>query len=266
MIADLVNIENSEEKNLLIRALDYIINARVQITDRYGFKNYLKEQGNIYFLDNDVTVFSNYPEVIYVSNPLVTERTSLEDLVEITQLTEDKNLVKKFCKDPSGESELLSKMHYRTLIILLEKIQELRVRDEKALTHREKEAIKEIMKRIGRNLVAISGGVVIHNMYSNEYTGLGYNVTIQEIKPTGLIRVFHPDTKTWTYVETKEEEERYINHLKKLHKSKRDIVWEINPYDVYGFRDRDGKFKIRRKQLQVRELPRDRCVLRVRGL
>ena len=249
MIGYLIDIDpdNRDENLLLLRALDYIINARLQIRNRYGFGCYLKEQGNIYFLDNTISVFSNYPEVTYISAPLVTERTSLEDLVEIQQLTEDRKLVKSFCKEPSAKAGLLSKMHFRTLIILLEKIQELRVQPESKLAPREKEAMEEIMKRIGRNLVPMPGGIVIHNMYASEYTGLGYNVTVQEIKPMGMIRVFHPDSGTWTFVETDEEEERYIERLKQLQKAQREMVWETNPYGVYGFRDRDGKFKIREK-------------------
>ena len=44
---------SEEENKLLLVSLDYIINHRIKIKNRYGFGNYLKEDGNIYFLDND---------------------------------------------------------------------------------------------------------------------------------------------------------------------------------------------------------------------
>ncbi len=245
MIGHLIDVTIEEEKNLLLQALDFIINARIQIKNRYGLGSYLKEQGNIYFLDNVVSVFFNYPESTYITTPLVTERTSLEDLVEITQLREDKKLVLRFCKKPKENADLLQEMHYRTLVILLEKIQELRLRSTASLTSREKRVLSVVMKRLGKNLVVMPDGIVIHNMYAHEYTGLGYNVTVQEIKPTGLIRVFKHRTGLWSYVDNEEDEEKYMSRLRQIYKAQREIVWEINPYGVYGFRDRDGKFKIR---------------------
>ena len=249
MISHLIDLdyENEDERLLLLRTLDYIINSRIKIRNRYGFMCYLKEDGNIYFLDSKITVFSSYPEVTYISSPLVSERTSLEDLVEIEQLTEDKNLVKKFCKSPLANSNLLSEMNFRTIILLVEKIQV--IRNKKNQTPREKSAVDEIMKRVGRNLITLPDGTVIHNMYATEYTGLGYNVSTQSLKPMGLIRVFHPKTKIWSFVESDEEEENYIQNLKKRQKVQKEIIWDANPYDFYGFRDKDGKFKIRTKAL-----------------
>jgi hypothetical protein len=91
----------------------------------------------------------------------------------------------------------------------------------------------------------MTGGIFFHNMYASEYTGLGYNVTVQEIKPTGLMRVFDPKMKTWRYVSSVEEEERYIARMKEMRENSDKLVWENNPYGVYGFRAKDGKFKIR---------------------
>lgn len=250
MIASLIGIESEDENHILLKALDQILNTRLLIRNRYGFGNYLKEQGNIYFLDDTISSFSNYPESTYVATPLISERTSLEDLVEVSQISEDKDLVKKFCKDPVKNSHLLGEMHYRTLIVLLEKIKEFQYTSDKRkqkLMGKQKAAVDEVIKSLGRNLVSMPGGMTIHNMLASEYTGLGYNVTVQEIKPTGMMRVFDPKIQTWRYVESEEEEEKYIDRLKQLQKAKGTVVWEVNPYGVYGFRDRDGKFKIRVK-------------------
>ena len=247
MISHLINITSTEENKLLLRALDFIIDSRIRIQNRYGFGNYLKEQGNIYFLDNTISVFSNYPEVTYNTNPLITERTTLQILVEITKLQQDKELVVKFCSAPKKNMNLLNEIHYRTIIILLEKVQELRSREK--LTSKEKEVIDIFIAKLGRNLVEVPDGKIVHNMYASDYTGLGYSVVIKDIKPTGLLRVFDPKTRKWNYVVPEENEKMYIDHLIKLQKTKPEIVWEDNPYGVYGFRDIDGKFKIRVKPL-----------------
>ena len=87
---------------------------------------------------------------------MVTEPTNLEDIAEIFQLREDKKLVEIFCHDPIKNANLLNNIHYRTLIILLEKIQELRVIPPKDLTPREQEVIGVIMQRIGRYLITLN--------------------------------------------------------------------------------------------------------------
>nr|QBK86634.1 MAG: DEAD/SNF2-like helicase [Marseillevirus LCMAC102] len=245
IISNLIDITSIEEHKLLLRALDFIIDSRVRIQNRYGFENYLKEQGNIYFLDNTISVFSNYPEVTYIINPLITERTTLQILVEITKLQQDKHLVIKFCLAAKENANVLNKIHYQTIIILLEKVQELR---RKTLTLKEKEVIDVFITKLGRNLVEMVDGKIVHNMYASDYTGLGYSVIIKDLKPTGLLRVFDPKTGKWNYV-VAENEKMYIDYLIKLQKATPEIVWDKNPYGVYGFRDVDGKFKIRVKPL-----------------
>lgn len=247
MIAQLIDVENEEENSLLLRALDYIINARIRIKNRYGFPNYLKEQGNIYFLDNAVSVFSNFPESTYIISPLVTERNSLEDIAEIVQLRDDSNLVKRFCKHPKKNIDLLRKVHYRTLILILETIYAISIRPQNELTSREKEAIEITKSIIQRYFVNTPSGIAVHNMYSSEYTGLGYNVAVQQIKPSGWLRVFDPADGIWGYIGM-EEEEKYISTIKRAKKVIREETWEGNPYGVYGFIDRNGKFKIREKE------------------
>ena len=246
MVGELISIESEEENKLLLVSLDYLINHRIKIKNRYGFGNYLKEDGNIYFLDTTISVFSNYPDCIYSAYPFVRERTSLEELSEIFQLREDKKLVKKFCHEPRKNVKLLNEMHYRTLIILLEKIQELRVKPPKELTPRENEAIGVIMKHLGRYLITLKGGIVVHNMYTSEYTGVGYSVAVQEFKSTGSLRVFDPSTRKW-YLTSERREEELLSQLKNLQKTKNENVWEGNEYGIYGFIDKSNKLKIRTK-------------------
>ena len=49
-----------------------------------------------YFLEATVSWSSNYLSNIYALSPLITERTSLEDVIEIFQLENNKDAVKQF--------------------------------------------------------------------------------------------------------------------------------------------------------------------------
>ena len=243
MIVQLLDIEELE-KTLLLRAVDYIINARIRIKDRYGFGAYLKEKGNMYFLDKDVSVVSNYPNTLYVSNPFVTERSSLEDLAETDQLRKDKQLIEQFSADPRQNMNVLEKMYYRTLIVLLEKSQEIKYGA--SITLKQKEAIEVLEHKLGQNLYDLGNGIIVHNMYANEYTGVGYS-TSKELTSEGLMRVFDPETTGWRYVDDEEEQKFYISLIKKEKKKQSIAPWTENPYGIYGLVDKTGKFKIRTK-------------------
>lgn len=250
LLAELVDVDydNPDQRLLFLRALEIIINSRIPIKNRYGIECYLKEEGNFYFLDQNVSVFASYADSVYVSSPYVTESISLETIAEIAQLSQDKKIIAEFCQEPKKLSYMLSELNFRTLIVLLEKIYEISVtKPHSRQTKREKEAITEIMQKIGSNLKTVKG-TTIHNMYATEYTGLGYNVTVQELKPTGMMRVFDNETKEWRYVASTDEEEMFIYYIKEQQRKSQENVWEGNPYDVFGFIEKDGKFKIREKE------------------
>jgi hypothetical protein len=246
VIETLLDISSISQKNILLETLDYMVETRSVIKNRYGFINYLKEDNNMYFLDSTVSTFSSYPAHIYIKHPFVTEYTNLDSIIEITQLHQDKKFVELFCHNPKDQSDLLDSMHYKTLIILLEKIQELRSLPKNKLTDREKDVIVVILEKLGRYLITLENGTVIHNMGTSEYTGLGYNVTVKELKPTGLLRIFDDNSKKW-FSTSIEEEEEILSNLRKVKNNKNKDTWDNNPYGIYGFIDKTNKFKIRIK-------------------
>jgi hypothetical protein len=247
MIENYLDIYTYTQKSILLQSLDILIDKRIIIRNRYGFFNYLKEEGNMYFLDYTIDSIGNsYPNHIYIKHPIVTEYTDMENIVEIFQLNNDKKIVELFCHNPKEQSDLLSNMHYKTLIILLEKIQELRSIPIKNLADREKDVITVIIKRLGHYLIELEDGTIIHNMGTSEYTGLGYNITVKELKPTGLLRIFDPINKKW-FSTSIEEEEAILSKLRKVKNVKNKDTWDDNPYGIYGFIDKTNKFKIRVK-------------------
>lgn len=261
MIISLLSTKTNEiNQVILLRALDKIINQRVLIKNRYGFGSYLKESKNTYFLENKVVPYSYYSASVYTIFPMVTEKSSLEDIVEIVQLQGDEGNVKKFVKQPT--LLLFNKLSYRTKIILLEKVIELNHSNTKK-SKKEKDIISLIETTMKREFFAMNDGNIVHNMYNSEYTGSGYNVMTQNLEPNGKIRVFDIEKGVWDNIDTTIEvpteekkkksdkykmislEEDYINQIRKLSTGLVREGLEDNPYHLYGSSDiKTGKFKI----------------------
>ncbi len=240
-----------EEEPLLLQALNQIINSRVLIRNSYGFSSYLKEQNNMYFLDDKVTPFADYLMANYSSHPLVTEKTTLEDLVEIVQLRNDKKYVCIFAKNATKDG--FTKLSYRTKIILLEKMIELKY--EGQISENINRLLDENIndRKFGEQTFApfdiytMSDGNLAHNLYNTEYTGSGYNVDALILKANGKIRIFDVESKTWEYV-TSEKEKDYIEEIKELQKDKGKKA--KNPYNIHGTIDQAGKFKIHDERIK----------------
>ncbi len=213
MVKKLLEIKPDQEINLL-KAIDDVIEARVLIRNRYGFGCYLKEQGDMLFLDDSISPKANYPEVSYIENPLVTEKTSMSAFVEILELENDKANVIKFCKaTPAQENEIYEKLSHHTKIILLEASYALSESKKTDATLGNR-IIKFVLENNKDNLHKMSDGSVVHVLRTEEYKGIAYDVAAKDIKVTGLMRVYDKENKMWTYVENAEREEKYVKELK----------------------------------------------------
>jgi len=238
-----LNIEKKEEF-LLLKTLDYMVSARVKIKNRYGFTCALNEKGNIYFLDDSTNTFSEYSSWYYSEYPLISEYKNLEELSTVNQYLSDKKNIEDFCKDPSLKS--VKNMNYLTSIILLETIHSLK-NSGKKLKPKEKKAIDIVMDILGRNLYFLENGDTVHVMYTTEYMGLGYNVALQEIKPNNKMKIYNKTTKEWGNIDDHDLEEKYIKYIKSSQKSTEGEDWEKFPKGIYGYKDKNGKFKIKVK-------------------
>jgi len=239
-IQQLLEIED-DEKDLLLQAIDTIINSRTLIRNRYGFGSYLKESGNIVFLDSAVSATANYPESTYIENPLVSEVTSLDSLIEILELDQDRENVLKFCKSPT--SKLFDDISYKTKIILLEAayVNSLTGKENK----RQKAATQIILQEFGGNIHEMSDGTPVHTLYSEEFKGQAYDIAAKDIKVTGMMRKYEPeDQGRWTYVD-QDQEEAYVAEIRLQLSGRREIGFEDNPYGVFGWiSKKDGSFRI----------------------
>lgn len=226
---------------LLLKALSKIINSRILIRNGDYFPSYLKEVNDTYFL-NDVTSLtptSDYLSAFYSLRPMISERANLEDMIEILQIKSDKLLIENFAKNPSAE--LFNKLTYRSKIILMENI--IQLRETGNSTPKFTSIIEQIM---GSDIYEMSDGNLVHNLYNLEYDGVGYNVDSQTLEPNGKLRVFDVDSKVWENVDI-DNESLYIKEIKEMkgkQKVKASEVLKDNIHDISFSYDKGGKFKI----------------------
>ncbi|HMP28461.1 MAG TPA: hypothetical protein PKD85_02605 [Saprospiraceae bacterium] len=239
-IQQLLDITDENRIPTLIEALDIIIDTRIEIRDRFGFGQYLKEDGNVYFLDTKISGTSRYLESVYVENPLVSEITSLESLVDIMELQNDVEPIKEFCKDPSDDT--LNKISYKSKIILLETAYKRKLLKE-SLT----EAEDILLEEMGDDIYTMSDDTSVHILYSSEFKGTSFDIAAKKLKASGEMKYFDMDDKEWKNMTDIDLENQYLEEIK-LVDLEEDKLFENNKYNVYGIvSKKDNKFRIRLK-------------------
>jgi hypothetical protein len=240
MLVRLLN-ENDIREFVLMEALNNLINYRISIRDRYGFKSYLNEKNNVYFLDKYIVPYPDYQNSVYEIFPLINEISSLQNSIEIIQLQGDTLLVKEFVKNPTLQN--FNKLSQNTKIVLLESVitQEY---SEIPLKNTEMKVTAIIFSALKDDFFIMSDKNVVHNMYNSEYTGVEYE-TSKKLEQNGKLRVFNINSKKWNYVGV-DNEKKYIAEIKtfltQLKKNK--PVLADNPYKIRGAYNNKGKFKI----------------------
>jgi hypothetical protein len=235
------------EEFVVMISLMKMINEKMDVYDAYGYKTFLRESSNMYYLDNSITK-SEYSSAVYEIFPLVSELSTLEDAIETVQLTEDIGKVTKFIEDPTIEKfDVLS---YRTKIVLLESTLLLDLTHSNTAVNNPKcsKASSIITSKLQNETYRMTDGCIVHNMYNNKEVGARYAVLTQDLKSNGKLRVLDPDEEPleWKSV-LPSQEEIYISEIKQLIQTSTESGFEENPYDMYGMIDKTNKFKIVRK-------------------
>lgn len=239
MIVSLFPYENLV-KFVLIKALANIINSRIPIRNRYGIISYLNESNNIYFLNTNVSENFDYLSSVYTVFPLVTEKTSLEDVLESIQLNDDEVYIKNFVKNPDVET--FNKFSSRTKIILLESSVTMRESEGVASAQKQR-VINFVIDALKNELYVMEDGNIVHNMYNSEYEGTGYDIAAKKLEKNGELRVFDKKSGTWNNVR-EDDEEKYLSELKSYGNKKSKDTLVDNPYKIYGSVDVKNQFKI----------------------
>ncbi len=94
----------------IISSLRKIIDDSVVIMNKYGFKSYLREQHNIYFLVGGMAVSPNWLSSYYSQNPDIDARVSFRDLLEEVRMRSLPGLVRRIQANPERRGELFEKL------------------------------------------------------------------------------------------------------------------------------------------------------------
>ncbi len=111
---------------LVLRALEYIINSKLVVLDKYGFPAFLKEYKNIYFLDPNLSTSEfDHRNLYYLKTPIIREKVSMEDVIDIMRIKSDKDRIEYFCnqldrKDKKEVAAQFDGLDHKVQIIALE--------------------------------------------------------------------------------------------------------------------------------------------------
>lgn len=237
----LIDIPHAE-RHLMLYAIDIIINSRTSIRNRYGFNMYLKEDNNMLFLDTNISQNVSYLDSTYMEYLFVTERSSMDSLIEIIELENDKAKVNLFCAKPT--ERIWESLSYKTKIILLEASYV-----KYATMDPVPAAASQVMDLIGDQIYTMTDGTLVHILYTEEFKGLAFSVAAKDLKATGAMRMYDPEVQVWKYVTSKELEESYIEEIKAVLSSTKEEGFENNPYGAFGWISKqDNSFRINLKQ------------------
>lgn len=228
---------------MIVKALGNIVSSRVMITDRLGFRVYLNEKGNVYFLDSHISYDPSYLVSTYIEKPLLGRVSSLEYYVSAKILKADTEKVCEFARNPTERR--FKDLAYQTKIVLAEQI----IKD-KYLGELKSARAKRAYDTIFENLIEdrvydTRDGNLVHVLYSTEYTGSSYNVSARHLVPNGKTRLFNTHLKEWFTIRDRDLELKYISDIRTELGKRKDVCWIDNPYDVCGIVSmQDKKFKV----------------------
>ncbi len=238
-LMNLLDIEQGDF-NLLLQALDQLITSRKVILNRYGFGSYLKEKGNIYFLDAKIDSCYSYQTALYTEYPLLTKRTSLSDIIRLHQLGTGEIKIKEFVDNPSSAYRTLN---YQTKMTLLEWGAVL-----KNPTDNQKK-IRDALQRDIDCYFHIIDGHIIHHIEDCRDMGIGFDFLCPLVQVTGKKKTYK--SGKWVYLADLALEKKYVTEFAKQKRKRAKIskdIWNDIPHEFYALDNNKGEFMIRTKQ------------------
>ena len=105
-LSDLYKILNYIQPFIILNTVRNIVNKNLPITNNYGFTCYLREENNVLFLINDITVVNNNLEnLYYIKNPIIKLDRNYSDILKIIEERHIiPNLVTKCCNSKDFEN------------------------------------------------------------------------------------------------------------------------------------------------------------------
>lgn len=227
-----------DDKYILVsKALNYIIKNHIQIRDRYGNMLYLKEDGDIYFLDIEPVVDAKYIDSLYTLYPVVVQNLSFKNVLEQLQIENDAKIIKKNpCLNPSEFEKLSMIGKIEILEYLIQSYKDIDLSKENV-----RKCINVVWESIGDELYITKNNAIIHNIYTSIYSETDYNLNTKTLSITGKMRIFDKEDGEWRYC-NKDEEIAYLEEIK-LQGDERKLKLLDNEYKMIGTSE-DNKLRI----------------------
>jgi hypothetical protein len=107
-ISEILNRVSSRNLSsmVIIRALKYIIDKSIQLKNRYGMTCYLREDNNLYFLVDEITLPNSFLLAQYAEKPNIKRNYNFDDIIKLSHnnYIEDKiDIMENF--DPDDEED-----------------------------------------------------------------------------------------------------------------------------------------------------------------
>jgi hypothetical protein len=235
----LLSIEKSE-RPVLMAAVDDIISRRIPIRDRYGISRYLKEDGDMYFLDGSPELGVRYDAVTYSQNPYIAVYSGMETYIQSMETETDVKIMDIFCTSKNIHD--FEKMSHGSKVRVIEEAYAYNATHPKLNKH-QKGVVNAILDAYDRELYEV-GDNTVHVLYSEEEKGTKYSAIVKKLEPSGKMRIFDDSKKKWCTVSDPAIEKQYIAEIKKEVRERIDAPFEDNPYGIYGTLSRDGEFRV----------------------
>lgn len=88
----------------ILTALKTMVNTNIPISNKYGFSSYLREENDMYFLIDSLSVKGNFSTVYYTENPNISRDTTFSRIVDEISSDSLPNIVKSICEGKQSKN------------------------------------------------------------------------------------------------------------------------------------------------------------------
>lgn len=183
----IIRLLDKTEKDIpiIIQTLKMLIDKQMKVYNRYGFLCYIRENNDRYFLVRDIGSYK-YSSLYYIEYPMVADRYSMEEIINIYDIDHDLPLIGEVCKNP----EMVTSLNYTTQVSILEETLEREMFEPgfvpPAFAKILLEKYDHFIYRIKSDFVG--GKAIVHIMNENKPSDVEYNVA-KKIVVTGNKRI-----------------------------------------------------------------------------
>jgi hypothetical protein len=209
---------------VIIRALKRIIDRSIPLYNKFGFRCYLREDKNMYFIVDEITAPSSFSLSTYTSNPNVKRYIDFDNMLKILQLryTRDKiDIINKFNALKEGDKVEIMKIIESLPLIQRELFIEGAVIGER-IKKPEGAQLRKIILEYYKSYIKQLNGKIVSTLLEEE----------------GTFRCLNDGENTWKSCSGSIEDE-----IEEASKEKKAQL-QNNPYGYYGIISKNKKLKI----------------------